>query len=37
MVAAKLANLPGHRPSDKSANLPNNDISQPEVAQMLNV
>jgi hypothetical protein len=35
MVAAKLANLPPHRP-EKSANLPTS-ISQPQAASMLNV
>ncbi len=34
MVAAKLANLPAHRPPDKSANL---QTSQARAAEMLNV
>ena len=34
MVAAKLANMPAHRPSDKSANL---QTSQAEAASLLNV
>lgn len=36
MVAAKIANLPNHRPEDKSANRPTS-VSQPEAAQMMNV
>lgn len=34
MVAAKLANMPAHRPEDKSANL---QTSQAKAAEMLNV
>jgi len=34
MVAAKIANMPSHRPKDKSANLP---TSQPDAAAMLHV
>jgi N6-adenosine-specific RNA methylase IME4/ParB-like chromosome segregation protein Spo0J len=34
MIAAKLANMPAHRPANKSANLP---TSQPEAAALLNV
>jgi len=38
MVAAKLANMPTHRPAEnKSANLPTSAVSQPEAAKMLNV
>lgn len=38
MVAARLANLPAHRPrKEKSANLPTLSVSQPEAAQLLNV
>jgi len=37
MVAAKLANMPAHRPSDKSANLPTSQVSQAEAADMLGV
>lgn len=36
MVAAKLADLPAHRPSDKSANLPTSK-TQTQAAEMLNV
>lgn len=35
-VAAKLANMPAHRPN-KSANLPTSQVSQSEAAAMLNV
>lgn len=34
MVAAKLANMPAHRPSDNSANL---QTSQADAAKLLNV
>ena len=34
MIAAKLANMPSHRPADKSANL---QTSQPDAAAMLHV
>jgi|GEM_PF-6265799 len=38
MIAAKMANMPPHRPSNKSANLPTSqkEVSQAEAAQMLN-
>jgi len=36
IVANKIANMPTHRPSGKSANLPTS-VSQPEAARMLNV
>lgn len=36
MVAAKLANLPAHRPY-KSANLHTSPVSQPQAAKLLNV
>jgi N6-adenosine-specific RNA methylase IME4 len=39
MVAARLVNLPAHRPpsKDESANLPTSPVSQPVAATMLNV
>lgn len=37
MVAAKVANMPPHRPSDKSAILQTSLVSQAEAAQMLSV
>lgn len=37
MVAAKLANLPAHRPAVNSANLQTSSVSQTDAAEMLNV
>lgn len=37
MVAAKLANMPPHRPVNKSANLQTLAVSQSDAAAMLNV
>ena len=37
MVAAKLANLPAHRPAINSANLQTSQVSQADAAEMLNV
>lgn len=36
-VAAKLANLPGHRPGNKSPNLDTYSVSIPQAAMMMNV
>lgn len=36
-VAAKLANLPAHRPAANPANLPTSPVSQAKAAEMLNV
>lgn len=37
MVAGRLANMPAHRPLNKSANLPGSFVSQPQAAEQLNV
>jgi len=37
MVAARLANLPPHRPENKSASMPTYSYTQPDAAKLLNV